>query len=436
MSKVFVGNLNSNQATEADLRALFEKCGKVTSVVIKLGFGFIDYVDEASAEEAVRTLHMHNYLGKDIRVTRAHSDQDRVRSKIERDDRRRDDPTVPRCRSLFVGNIVPDTTIDKLTDFFEQFGRVDNIKVLPQRNGNTGISAFVDFVTEDGAARAMAKRLTYEGRDLRTDFSNRRGVNDGNRRSPLRARTVPHDPPRSDSYDSARSTKEYDTTRSRAHSYEERRPRDDTYDDRRPRDTTFDDRRPRDNTYDDRRQRDPTYDDRRARDTHYDDRRPRDTTFDDRRPREAGYDDRRTRDTVHEDRRPRDPAYDDRRPRDTVHDDRRPRDPAYDDRRPRDPAYDDRRPRAVSYEERRPYADAQDDRRPREDATDQRRLRSPRRRSPSPRRRSPSPRRREPSPRRRSASPGRAPRSRGLLSRPPSPRARDTPPRDRLRDRW
>ncbi|OQR81820.1 hypothetical protein THRCLA_11376 [Thraustotheca clavata] len=237
MVKLFVGNLNSNQAREEDLRALFEKCGKISDVIIKLGYGFIEFEDEADADEAIKTLNLYNFLGKEIHVTKAHTDEERVRNKINRDDIRRQDPwaNVNRCRSLFVGNIVPDTTIDKLTEFFEQFGKVENIKVLPQRNGNTGISAFVDafvdFSEDAAAAKAMEKRLSYEGRDLRTDYSNRRGIGE-RRSSPDRRPRNNHDDRRSrnDSYDDRRSRNDYDDRRSRNDG--DHRPRQNSYDNR------------------------------------------------------------------------------------------------------------------------------------------------------------------------------------------------------------
>ena len=51
--RLFIGNLANEQVTEADLRAIFSKYGKVTEVVIRRSFGFIQFETEEAAKQAL-----------------------------------------------------------------------------------------------------------------------------------------------------------------------------------------------------------------------------------------------------------------------------------------------------------------------------------------------------------------------------------------------
>jgi RNA recognition motif-containing protein len=82
----------------------------------------VDYAKAAEAEEAVKILHGTEFLGRNIRVSMAHSDDDRQSSSRAADGNR--------CRSLFVANIPPSTSEDKLKEFFEKYGRGTNVRVL------------------------------------------------------------------------------------------------------------------------------------------------------------------------------------------------------------------------------------------------------------------------------------------------------------------
>ncbi|GLE09927.1 hypothetical protein PINS_up021866, partial [Pythium insidiosum] len=60
-------------------------------------------------------------------------------------------------RNLFVANIAPDVKLSELEEFFEAYGKIENIKILPQARGNSAMSAFVDF--EDVVAAQPRARL-------------------------------------------------------------------------------------------------------------------------------------------------------------------------------------------------------------------------------------------------------------------------------------
>ncbi|ETW05167.1 hypothetical protein H310_04169 [Aphanomyces invadans] len=179
MVKVFLGNLpfGDDNVLEADIRAQFQKYGDIAEVILKKGFAFLSYLDERDAEDAVREMDNSDFGGRKIRVSFAHT-EDSKRSGPQNGgsmDRAHDRaPPKEGCTSLFVGNIPPDTTIERVKTFFEQFGRVVNVKVLPQKTNNPNISAFIDFEQYGAAARAHEADLKYEGKFLRTDFSSNR----------------------------------------------------------------------------------------------------------------------------------------------------------------------------------------------------------------------------------------------------------------------
>jgi len=76
--KIFVGNL-SFDATEADVRKLFEGFGSVASVVIVMdkkgrnsrGFGFLDMPDDEQAKQAVARLNQQEFMGRPLNLEEA-----------------------------------------------------------------------------------------------------------------------------------------------------------------------------------------------------------------------------------------------------------------------------------------------------------------------------------------------------------------------------
>jgi RNA recognition motif-containing protein len=74
-NKLFVGNL-SFKTTQEDLQGLFAEYGEVVSVAIpqdretgrQRGFAFVEMVDQASAEAAIKGLNGHDLDGRQIAV--------------------------------------------------------------------------------------------------------------------------------------------------------------------------------------------------------------------------------------------------------------------------------------------------------------------------------------------------------------------------------
>jgi RNA recognition motif-containing protein len=85
MTTIYVGNLPFN-ATEQDVRALFERHGKVDSVNLindretgrPRGFGFVD-MESGEAQSAIQTLNGFAMNGRPLRVNEAQERTQRPR---------------------------------------------------------------------------------------------------------------------------------------------------------------------------------------------------------------------------------------------------------------------------------------------------------------------------------------------------------------------
>jgi RNA recognition motif-containing protein len=77
-TKLYVGNL-PYEATEADLQALFESAGQVSTINIirdratgqARGFAFVEMSDAESAQRAINELDKHQYGGRSLTVNEA-----------------------------------------------------------------------------------------------------------------------------------------------------------------------------------------------------------------------------------------------------------------------------------------------------------------------------------------------------------------------------
>jgi RNA recognition motif-containing protein len=87
---IYVGNLSYN-ATEENLRQAFESFGQVTSArIIKdkytgqsRGFGFVEMLEQAQAQAAIKSLNGKELLGKQMSVNGARPRSDQGRSGVQ-----------------------------------------------------------------------------------------------------------------------------------------------------------------------------------------------------------------------------------------------------------------------------------------------------------------------------------------------------------------
>ncbi|KAF1313363.1 Arginine serine-rich-splicing factor rsp40-like, partial [Globisporangium splendens] len=188
MAKIYVGNL-TYEFEPRDLEAEFARVrcivllsfGTVEQCAVKRGFAFIHFQDQRAAEAAVQEMDNYEWRGRRMRVAFATSTGESDRRSRGNDgggggrgggDSRSDGQV---SQNLFVANIPPHIKMRELEEFFEQFGKVENVKILPQARGNQAMSAFVDFSEVVEAQKAHESELVLDGHRLRSDYNIRRG---------------------------------------------------------------------------------------------------------------------------------------------------------------------------------------------------------------------------------------------------------------------
>ncbi|XP_049849559.1 CUGBP Elav-like family member 1 [Schistocerca gregaria] len=155
--KLFVGQIPPS-CTEADLRELFSRYGRIHELVVfndrigndsKAGYGFVSFVTRKEADNAISNLnerHMlpgsHHYM----QVRYAEGENDRLEPK------------------LFVGRLPRNTTDLDLRYLFEPFGNIKEIKILS--NATDGSCRGCGFIrmTDRMAALEAIDKLNDKGK--------------------------------------------------------------------------------------------------------------------------------------------------------------------------------------------------------------------------------------------------------------------------------
>ncbi|CAK5123970.1 unnamed protein product [Meloidogyne enterolobii] len=71
MSRVYIGNLSS-RVTDRELEHFFRGFGKIRDVMLKNGFGFVEFDDYRDAEDAVYELNGRELCGHRVVVEISH----------------------------------------------------------------------------------------------------------------------------------------------------------------------------------------------------------------------------------------------------------------------------------------------------------------------------------------------------------------------------
>ena len=64
--RIFIGNLNTEGTSKAEMEDLFSKYGKIESCSLHKNFGFIQFLDERGADDAVKDMHGKTLFNKRI----------------------------------------------------------------------------------------------------------------------------------------------------------------------------------------------------------------------------------------------------------------------------------------------------------------------------------------------------------------------------------
>ncbi|XP_058382291.1 RNA-binding protein 4 isoform X2 [Diceros bicornis minor] len=139
MVKLFIGNL-PREATEQEIRSLFEQYGKVLECDIIKNYGFVHIEDKTAAEDAIRNLHHYKLHGVNINVE-ASKNKSKTSTK------------------LHVGNISPTCTNKELRAKFEEYGPVIECDIVKDY-------AFVHMERAEDAVEAIRGLDNTEFQDL------------------------------------------------------------------------------------------------------------------------------------------------------------------------------------------------------------------------------------------------------------------------------
>ncbi|XP_017712697.1 RNA-binding protein 4 isoform X2 [Rhinopithecus roxellana] len=141
MVKLFIGNL-PREATEQEIRSLFEQYGKVLECDIIKNYGFVHIEDKTAAEDAIRNLHHYKLHGVNINVE-ASKNKSKTSTK------------------LHVGNISPTCTNKELRAKFEEYGPVIECDIVKDY-------AFVHMERAEDAVEAIRglDNTEFQGSEL------------------------------------------------------------------------------------------------------------------------------------------------------------------------------------------------------------------------------------------------------------------------------
>uniref|UniRef100_UPI00398F76F2 heterogeneous nuclear ribonucleoprotein A3 isoform X2 n=1 Tax=Pristiophorus japonicus TaxID=55135 RepID=UPI00398F76F2 len=154
LRKLFIGGL-SFETNEESLKEHFEQWGQLTDCVVmrepqtkrSRGFGFVTYSTVLEVDAAM-SARPHKVDGRVVEPKRAVS---------------REDSTKPGAhltvKKIFVGGIKEDTEDYHLREYFEKYGKIENIEVMTDRgSGKKRGFAFVTFDDHDSVDKIVVQK--------------------------------------------------------------------------------------------------------------------------------------------------------------------------------------------------------------------------------------------------------------------------------------
>lgn len=165
---MFLGNLSSD-CRERDIEKFFDSYGKISEIVIKQGYGFIEFDHYRDADDA-----LHDLDGKDLNGQRLRIEFAKPRGSERRDDRDRDRGRGGGSRGgppgrrtgyrMTVDNISSRTSWQDLKDYFRKFGDISYANAHKPRQGE----GVIEFSDRRGMEDALddADNLDLDGKRL------------------------------------------------------------------------------------------------------------------------------------------------------------------------------------------------------------------------------------------------------------------------------
>jgi len=222
--RLFLGNLSSD-CRERDIEKFFDSYGKINEIVIKQGYGFIEFDHHRDAEDA-----KHDQDGRDLNGQRMRIEFAKPRGSERRDDRggggggygggrdsgRRGGPPGRKTGyRVVVENLSSRTSWQDLKDYFRKFGDIQYANAHKPRQGE-GVIEFNDKRDMQDALDDQ-DNLELDGKRLEVREEDGGGGGGGRGRSRSRSRSRSRDR-RDRSRSGDRGGRRKDDSRSRSRS--------------------------------------------------------------------------------------------------------------------------------------------------------------------------------------------------------------------------
>lgn len=213
-TRVFVGRLNYD-VRERDMERFFRGYGRIEDIVLKNGFGFVDFDDYRDAEDAVRELNGKKLMGERVTVELARGMR-RGPPDYERGPRRFGPPTRTNYQ-LLVENLSSSVSWQDLKDFMRQAGDVTYTDAHKLRR-HEGVVEFASYADMKNALESL-DNVSLDGRRIRLvetkRLQRRSSRSSSGSKSPRPARRGDGSRSRSRSYSKSRRHKSRSSSRPR-----------------------------------------------------------------------------------------------------------------------------------------------------------------------------------------------------------------------------
>lgn len=188
-SRVYVGGLPYG-TTERDLERFFRGYGRMRDVLIKNGYGFVEFDDYRDADDAVYELNGKKLLGERVTVERARGTprgRDQWSSRSDHRSHERYGPPTRTNYRLIVENLSSRISWQDLKDYMRQAGEVTYADAHKQHR-NEGV---VEFASYSDLKNAIEKLDDTElnGRRIRLVEDKKRSRRSGSYSSRSRSRS-------------------------------------------------------------------------------------------------------------------------------------------------------------------------------------------------------------------------------------------------------
>lgn len=168
----------SFDALEKDLEKFFEKCGKLShNEIIKRnersrGIAFVQFETEEGAKKALE-LNDTEFMGRNINISVAQPFQKRIKEDSHEQKELSMKNCPKDCKTIFIGNLSFDATIDDINEFFKDCGNIKATRVITSKEtGESRGFGYVEFEDEKSLEKSLLKHgQNLIDRPIKIDFA-------------------------------------------------------------------------------------------------------------------------------------------------------------------------------------------------------------------------------------------------------------------------